>query len=107
MPDNVPPPQPEEQTIIQRATKKMKLPLVSGKASAFMLFTCFCVSAALMLLLGTAAHLSPWIRFELVLVAWWLVWCAALAHFLFYGKRVSDDHQMHEARSLVARRRGG
>jgi hypothetical protein len=101
MTPGIPPPKPEEQTAIRRATKRIQLPLVSGTASAVILFLCFGASAAMVLVVGAAAHLPPWIRFEIVLVAWWLIWIATLAHFLYHGKRVSHDHEYHQPRSWL------
>jgi hypothetical protein len=99
----MPPPSPEETTAIRRAAKKMQLPLVSGRASVMVLVLCFALSAGLVLLLGAAMHLPPWIRFELMLLAWWLVWIATLAHFLYHGQRISHDHEFQRPRNWLER----
>ena len=87
----VPPPAPDEQTAIRRAIKKIQLPLVSGATSAVVLFACLLVAGTVVFLVGMGLHLPPWIRFELVMAAWWLVWIIALARVLYHGVRVSDD----------------
>jgi hypothetical protein len=98
-----PPPAPDEQTAIRRVLKKIQLPLISGKASALALFACLVVACTLVFLIGMTLQLPPWIRFELVMAVWWLVWALALAHVLYRGVRVSDDLSLHEPRSWFFR----
>jgi hypothetical protein len=95
----VPPPAPEEQTAIRRAIKRIQLPLVSGATSAVVLFACLLIAGGIVYLAGAGMHLQPWIRFELVMVVWWLIWAAALARVLYQGVRVSDDMVQHRPRS--------
>jgi hypothetical protein len=95
----VPPPAPDEQTAIRRVIKKIQLPLVSGAASAFVLFACLLVAGTVVFLVAMGLHLPPWIRFELVMAAWWLVWIVALARVLYRGVGVSDDLSLHQPRS--------
>jgi hypothetical protein len=47
-------------------------------------------------------ELPHWVRVELALAAWWVVWSAALAHFLYYGRRISDDHVYQGPRDWLA-----
>jgi hypothetical protein len=102
----IPPPAPEEQTAIRRVIRKIEkvrhkvqLPLVSGAASAVVLFVCLLIAGGLVFLIGMGLHLAPWVRFELVMAVWWLVWTVALARVLYQGVRVSDDLQPHQPRS--------
>ncbi len=75
---------------------RARLPRLSGKASAAWLVCCFALTAALIPLpLG----LPLWVRFEVVLALWWLIWLVALTAILHAGRQVTDDHQMHEPRS--------
>src|ERR1041384_6068959 len=62
--------------------------MVSGKLSALILAGCFLLTG---ILVPIAAHLPRWIEFELVLIAWWLVWIASLSAFLYRGRKVRDD----------------
>jgi hypothetical protein len=71
--------------------QSIRLPLVSGKASAIGLVASFALTAAL---IPMAARLPLWIDFELVLALWWLIWVTVLSRLLYLGSRVSDDHQM-------------
>lgn len=83
----------------RQAMQALALPLVSGKMSALAMFLCFVLSAALVYLLSAPLHLPVWVRWEIIIVAWWLVWLLALAHMLYWGKRLSDDHRMGSPRS--------
>ncbi|HYV34830.1 MAG TPA: hypothetical protein VE988_03940 [Gemmataceae bacterium] len=103
MTPEIPPPQPDELSGIRRATQKLRLPMVSGRGSMGVLLLCFCTAAAMTWTIGLMMHLPIWVEFEIMLAAWWIVWIFALAHFLFHGKRVSDDYQMPQPRNWFRR----
>jgi hypothetical protein len=69
----------------------MGLPVVSGKATAAVLALCLGLTALIVLPLTGYFHMPPWVRAELLLTVWWLVWVFALTRFLYLGHRVSDD----------------
>jgi hypothetical protein len=73
----------------------IRLPHVSGKASAAWLLACFALTAALV---PMAVRLPLWIDFEIVLAGWWVIWAAVLARLLYLGRAVSDDHRLGEPR---------
>ncbi len=75
----------------RKLIKAIRIPLVSGKASAALLVVSIALTAAL---IPMAVRLPLWIDFELVLGAWWLIWTAVLARLLYTGRRISDDHRM-------------
>jgi hypothetical protein len=77
------------------AARHVRLPRLSGKASAAWLVICFILTAVL---IPMALSLPQWIEFEIVLAAWWLIWFAVLTRLLFTGQRVTDDYQMHNPR---------
>ncbi len=76
--------------------ERVRLPLLSDRASAAWLVACFAVSGVL---IPVAYRLPVWIRFELVLAAWWLVWWLVLGRLLFTGQRVTDDHELRGPRN--------
>jgi hypothetical protein len=73
--------------IIQRPSKSSRLRL-SGKWSAALIVVCLATAAVL---IPVAAHLQPWIEFELVLGAWWVVWAIALSWVLVHAHVVEHD----------------
>src|SRR5438105_2956122 len=79
--------------------KYVRLPRLSGKASAAWLVLFFVLTGVL---IPMSLALPQWIEFEIVLVSWWLLWFGVLARFLFTGQRVTDDHQMREPRKWFA-----
>jgi hypothetical protein len=79
--------------------RRVRLPRLSGKASAAWLIVCFGLTAVL---IPMALHLPRWVEFEIVLAVWWAIWLAVLGHLLYTGQRVTDDHQMHEPRNWFA-----
>jgi len=95
----VPPPAPDEQSVIRRAIKKIQLPLVSGKESALAVFACLAAACTVAFLVSMSLRLPPWIRFELAMAMWWVVWAIALARVLYRGVRISDDLPLHQPRS--------
>jgi len=82
------------------SSESVRLPVVSGKASAAILVACLALTAVLIIPL--AGHFSTWIDFEIVLVGWWLVWVIALAILLYRGSRISDDHAHRGPRDWLA-----
>jgi hypothetical protein len=79
--------------------KRIRLPRLSGKASAAWLVICFVLTAVL---IPIALRLPQWVEFEIVLAVWWAIWLAVLARLLYTGQRVADDHQMREPRNWFA-----
>jgi hypothetical protein len=71
--------------------QSVRLPPLSGKASAACLLACFALTGALV---PMAVRLPLWVDFELVLAAWWLIWGTVLSWLLYRGRHVSDDHSM-------------
>jgi hypothetical protein len=86
---------------VRRASlaQRVRLPRLSGKASAVWLVVCFVLTAAL---IPMALRLPHWVEFEIVLAVWWAIWLAVLSRFLYTGQRVTDDHEMHEPRFWFA-----
>jgi hypothetical protein len=77
----------------------VRLPRLSGKASAAWLVVCFGLTAVL---IPMALRLPRWVAFEIVLAVWWAIWLAVLTRLLYTGQRVADDHQMREPRPWFA-----
>ena len=76
--------------------KRVRLPRLSGKASAAWLVVCFGLTAVL---IPMVFRLPRWVEFEIVLALWWAVWLAVLTRLLYTGQQVADDHQMREPRN--------
>jgi hypothetical protein len=76
----------------------MRLPIVSGKATAAVVIVCLVLTALITVPLAGYFRMPPWIRFEIVLGVWWVIWVIALARLLHLGHRLSDDHAMAEPR---------
>ena len=89
------------ETPVQRPSlaKRVRLPRLSGRASAAWLVVCFVLTAVL---IPMALRLPRWVEFEIVLAAWWAIWLAVLTRLLYAGQRVADDHQMREPRNWFA-----
>lgn len=83
----------------RKPIQALRLPMASGKVSALVLFACFALAAGLAYQLSAPLQLPAWLRWEIVVSAWWLVWLLALAHMLYRGKRLSDDHRMGTPRN--------
>jgi hypothetical protein len=79
----------------RRLIKAIRLPHVSGKASAAWLVVCFALTAAL---IPMAVRLPLWVDFEIVLSVWWVIWAGVLARLLYVGRPVSDDHSPGQPR---------
>jgi hypothetical protein len=95
---DVPAPDPKKARRAALA-KAAKLPLLSGKASAFVLTVCFAVAAGVVLLIDAPLGLPVWVRVETALATCWLVWVSALTAVLYQGRRVSHDHTMATPRN--------
>jgi hypothetical protein len=89
--DDPSPPRPRESI-----TKRLRLPRLSGKASAFWLVCCFGLTA---ILIPAVLGLPRWVEVEVVLATWWVGWVGVLGWLLYTGHRVTDDHKMHEPRN--------
>ena len=85
-----------EQTPPSGRPRAMRL---SGKASALGLVLCFAATA---ILIPMALRLPPWIEYEIVLAVWWAIWLLVLTGFLYWGRRISDDHRLGEPRNWFA-----
>jgi hypothetical protein len=81
-------------------SRGVRLPLVSGKVSALVLGGCLLLAALMGLPL--ARRFPPWVDFEIVLAAWWLIWATALGTLLYRGFSISDDHRIGETRNWFA-----
>jgi hypothetical protein len=75
---------------------RLRLPRLSGKASAGWLVACFVLTAVL---IPMALRLPRWVAFEIVLGTWWATWLGVMTWFLYTGQRVSDDHQLGAPRN--------
>lgn len=95
-----PPTPPEPRPSLGRG---LRLPRLSGKASAAFLVGIFLVAA---LLIPAVFRLRLWIEFEIVLAVWWLGWLVTLTVLLYRGQRVTDDHQIGQPRNWLAGLKG-
>jgi hypothetical protein len=77
---------------------------VSGKATAAVMVVCLALAALIVVPLAGYLEIPPWLRMELLIGVWWLIWLFALSRFLYTGHRLSDDVTMHQPRSWF---RGG
>src|SRR5271168_5325439 len=92
---------PEEQASASRPPKRrrrrlrdsIKLPAVSGWATALVLFASFLVSG---LAIPMTLKLPRWLAAELVLSVWWLIWLVVLTRLLYTRVVVADDIQPHQ-----------
>lgn len=84
-------------------TSRIRLPMVSGKASAAALLACFALTG---LFIPMTVHEPVWIDIEFVLLGWWVLWTAALAFLLYGGRRVTDDHQLPPPRNWFGALKG-
>lgn len=84
-----------EATARPSLANRVRLPRLSGKASAVWLVICFVLTAVLIPLV---LRLPRWIEFEIVVGVWWVIWFAVLATILYRGQRVTDDHQFGQPR---------
>lgn len=92
MNENAPNPHPSQRAL----ARSVKLPLVSGKTSVFVLLASFGMTA--LLIVPVAGRFPPWVDVEIVLGIWWLVWLVSLSYFLYTGRRISDDHALGKPR---------
>jgi hypothetical protein len=92
-PVTAPAPPPTRRQLLART---MRLPRLSGKASAAALIFCFLLTG---LLIPAALSLPVWIDFEIVLATWWFIWLIVLTYLLYTGQRVADDHQLGPPRN--------
>jgi hypothetical protein len=86
----------------QLLARTVRLPRLSGKASAAWLLFCFLLTA---LLIPALLRLPRWIDYEIVLAAWWAVWLAVLSRLLYTGQHVADDHRLAQPRNWFASNR--
>jgi hypothetical protein len=82
------------------ARRGMRLPFLSGKSSAAVLFVCLAITAVMILPL--IRKVPPWIDFEIIIAIWWVVWTIALAAVLNSGRRVADDHILGTPRNWLS-----
>jgi hypothetical protein len=75
----------------RRLIESIRLPQVSGKASAAWLVACFVLTAVL---IPMAVRRPLWVDFEIVLAVWWVLWAGLLTRLLYLGVQVSDDHKL-------------
>jgi hypothetical protein len=95
-PMNDPPTTPELPAQRPSLAKRVRLPRLSGKASAAWLVICFLLTGVLV---PMTFQMPIWIAFEIVLGIWWALWLGVLARLLYTGQRVTDDHQLPAPRS--------
>jgi hypothetical protein len=80
----------------RKLVRAVKIPRLSGKASAAVLIACFLLTA---LLIPLVLRKNLWIDAEIIVASWWLIWVVALTAILYHGHRVTDDHTMGQPRS--------
>lgn len=80
----------------RRLGQALRLPTVSGKASAAWLVFCFLLTAAIV---PVFIRQPIWIDCEIVVAFWWLIWLVALTRMLYVGWHVTDDHQWSAPRN--------
>jgi hypothetical protein len=79
----------------------VRLPNLSGTASAAWLACCLLLTGAL---IPVALRLPCWVEFEIVLACWWTIWLVVLTWLLATGVRVSDDYRFRETRNWFGSR---
>ena len=82
--------------------RRVRLPVVSGKATAAVIVACLAVAALIVFPLTTYFQFPTWVRVEIFLGVWWVVWVMALWRLLYLGRRLSDDHTMARPRDWVS-----
>ena len=82
----------------RRQGSLLRLPRLSGKATAACLVAFFLATA---LLIPGVVRLPLWVDVEIVLGVWWLTWLILLTALLYRGQRVTDDHQLARPRSWL------
>jgi hypothetical protein len=90
---------PDLESASSSRLRRAALPVVSGKTSAIVLIICLILSAVIILPLSR--RWPPWVEWELVFLAWWLIWIAVLTYLLHRGQRVIDDHTWTAPRSWL------
>jgi len=85
--------------------RRARLPHLSGKATAAVVFACLALGAAVALPL--TRRLPLWIRFETALSTWWLVWVVTLTRILYVAASVEDDHVLGRFRWWFSKKDGG
>jgi hypothetical protein len=95
--DDHPPSRPNDTWI-----RRVKLPVVSGKATAAVIVACLVVAGLIVFPLTTYFQFPTWVRVEIFLGVWWVVWVIALCRLLYSGRRLSDDHVMGKPRDWVS-----
>ena len=90
--------------LARRLANRVRLPRISGRATAAWLLVCLLLPAVL---IPAVVRLPVWIDFEIVLGVWWLLWLVVLARLLYTGQRVTDDHALQPPRSWFGSKKGG
>ena len=85
--------------------RRARLPHLSGKATAGVVFACLALGAAVALPL--TRRLPLWIRFETALATWWLVWTVTLTRILYVAASVEDDHVLGRFRWWFSKKDAG
>src|SRR5262245_36246809 len=98
MTDSSTPPTPPPDESPPPLGRLLKLPRLSGKATAVCLVGFFLATA---LLIPGVVRLPLWIDFQIVLGIWWATWLVVLTVLLYRGQRVSDDHQLGQPRNWL------
>lgn len=76
--------------------------LLSGKATAAAMLAC--LTLAVIVALTLTRRLPLWIRFEVALTLWWLVWIGVLTRVLYTAASVQDDHALDRFRWWFSKR---
>jgi hypothetical protein len=58
-----------------------------------------CLLLAVAMALPLVRRFPPWVDFEIVLAAWWVIWVVALSVLLYRGQPLSDDFRLGPARN--------
>jgi hypothetical protein len=87
---------------IKSVGRALSLPKVSGVRSFFALLLCMGLTV---LIVPMALKLPTWIKAEIVLAAWWVIWVIALTLFLDNGWLVSHDFPTPKFSGAAAKHR--
>src|SRR5437879_3200158 len=78
---------------------RVRFPAVSGKASAVLLIFCLVLTGLIVVPMAKYFEVPTWIRFEILVGIWWIVWAIVLSRLLYSGRRISDDHALASPRN--------
>lgn len=84
------PQSPDQPRKRPRLRERLLLPTVSGKWTVLWLLLCLILTAVLIPLV---LKLPKWVKFEIVVGCWWVLWTIVLTKLLYMGEQLADDHK--------------